>query len=298
MLATARRIAADSAKCTTRRSSGRSTVPHRRGDGFCDRGLRTGHVGLQERVHVLLPFECWERGPESNYAHPVAGRGPEAATDGRAGARTAGRTRRHPAVPAAHLAAGRRRGLGGAPGRRGRGVLQSGLPPPPSPAPGAEPPPDQQHSMDPCGQLNAAALRGFGEPKLESDYGDFDHCDVTIRRDQNGIANVQAQLLDKSPEVTSGWLSKKIGAPTVLSGPKTEDSCERIIVLDRPAATQPAAVWCSTGTRRSRCGRANSWRSTAARRCAGSSTGAACAGSGSSTAPTPVPRDCGRPSRC
>lgn len=170
--------------------------------------------------------------------------------------------------------------------------------PSPSPAPGAEPPPDQQHSMDPCGQLNAAALRGFGEPKLESDYGDFDHCDVTIRRDQNGIANVQAQLLDKSPEVTSGWLSKKIGAPTVLSGPKTEDSCERIIVLDRPAATQPAAVWCSTGTRRSRCGRANSWRSTAARRCAGSSTGAACAGSGSSTAPTPVPRDCGRPSRC
>lgn len=87
-------------------------------------------------------------------------------------------------------------------------------------------------TVDPCGLMDAAALARFGEPDLQTDYGNFNRCDVLVTSARGSKVDVlvELQAKDETPELSAGRRTKS-GAMTVVEFPSEGDACQRLVPL-------------------------------------------------------------------
>ena len=79
-------------------------------------------------------------------------------------------------------------------------------------------------AADPCGLLDPAGLSRFGEADLDTDYGNFNRCDVLVRPPGGGEVDVEVQLVDGDGDAPPKNL-------TVQRPPGSADECERAVML-------------------------------------------------------------------
>ncbi|MEV0312528.1 serine/threonine-protein kinase [Nonomuraea fuscirosea] len=85
-------------------------------------------------------------------------------------------------------------------------------------------------TADPCALLDPASLGRFGETELDSDYGNFDRCDVLIEPGGDSVVDVRVDFnLDPPPEQAAA--TAKTGIVAVVQEPGGSDSCERSLAL-------------------------------------------------------------------
>ncbi|MGW4485208.1 serine/threonine-protein kinase [Amycolatopsis sp. NPDC004368] len=87
-------------------------------------------------------------------------------------------------------------------------------------------------AADPCGLVDAAPLKPFGDAEVDPDYGDFDRCDVIVRRGGDLQADVKVELQDPPPggAAPEGRRSRS-GPFDVFGDPAQEGDCVRLIQL-------------------------------------------------------------------
>ncbi|MEV5888983.1 serine/threonine-protein kinase [Nonomuraea fuscirosea] len=85
-------------------------------------------------------------------------------------------------------------------------------------------------TADPCTLLDPASLGRFGETELDSDYGNFDRCDVLIEPGGDSVVDVRVDFnLDPPPERAAAV--RKTGIVAVVTEPGGSDSCTRSLAL-------------------------------------------------------------------
>lgn len=85
-------------------------------------------------------------------------------------------------------------------------------------------------TADPCALLDPASLGRFGDTELDSDYGNFDRCDVLIEPGGDSVVDVRVDFdLDPPPERAAA--TAKTGIVAVVKEPGGSDSCERSLAL-------------------------------------------------------------------
>ncbi|HZE39144.1 MAG TPA: hypothetical protein VE172_10075, partial [Stackebrandtia sp.] len=84
-------------------------------------------------------------------------------------------------------------------------------------------------TADPCALLDPSTLTKYGETSLDTDYGNFNRCDVLVSGDEDGEVRVSAefQRLDEPP---SGPSKRLAGFDVVKLG-QDSDGCERKLRL-------------------------------------------------------------------
>lgn len=105
------------------------------------------------------------------------------------------------------------------------------------------------HTADPCGLLAPTALRRFGEARLSTTDGNFNQCDVLLRRDGDDLADIKAELEnDAAPEPGPRDRVDQRGTLRVISLPADGDECDRLLI---PAGGGVITIWARrTGRRR------------------------------------------------
>jgi hypothetical protein len=102
------------------------------------------------------------------------------------------------------------------------------------------------HTVDPCAMMSTKPLGRFGDTTLETDYGNFDRCDVTVEtpRGDMGVVTVELENAElenaelenaelenaESPGLGGSGPARQVGRITV--GPQAKDDdeeCERLL---------------------------------------------------------------------
>lgn len=110
------------------------------------------------------------------------------------------------------------------------GVLSASTPTTPAAAPAQAP--FDARALDPCLLTDTAALRSFGSPELEPDYGNFNRCDVLLHRGDGLFTDVKVELKNYTGSPPEGEL-KRVGSFDVVGGPLQDDSCARLILVPK-----------------------------------------------------------------
>ncbi len=90
-------------------------------------------------------------------------------------------------------------------------------------------------TADPCALTDPPALRRYGETELDTDYGNFDRCDVLVSTGRGGEVDVKFDLNTGGGPETAGP-ARAIGRVRVVDDRAEDDSCGRILVLPPPDA--------------------------------------------------------------
>ncbi|MFF1822990.1 serine/threonine-protein kinase [Kribbella sp. NPDC058245] len=85
-------------------------------------------------------------------------------------------------------------------------------------------------TADPCGLIEASTLSRFGETDLETDYGNFDRCDVIVTTKDGQETDVKVQL-DTPGETPSGLQSHTGNVTGIVRSRAEDDTCERMLLL-------------------------------------------------------------------
>lgn len=83
-------------------------------------------------------------------------------------------------------------------------------------------------TADPCALTNPAAFARFGETELDSDYGNFNRCDVIVK---SGASEVDVEVQLTAAAGTPLGRVEKIGALDVVREPEESGECARILPL-------------------------------------------------------------------
>ncbi|MEW2499945.1 MULTISPECIES: serine/threonine-protein kinase [unclassified Amycolatopsis] len=88
------------------------------------------------------------------------------------------------------------------------------------------------HSADPCRLVDAVPLRPFGEPEVDPDYGNFDRCDVILKRGNDLQADVKVELEDPPSDGAAPEGQRSRSGPfDVFGDPAQDGACVRLIQL-------------------------------------------------------------------
>jgi hypothetical protein len=112
-------------------------------------------------------------------------------------------------------------------------ALSGTTPPPPAQKADAGPVRDVA-TADPCGLLDQNLFTQYGEVTLETEYGNFDRCDVIIETSTRREVDVKVDLENQpSPDLPpAGTAEQHSGHVTSIVRQKLEgDTCERILQL-------------------------------------------------------------------
>jgi hypothetical protein len=88
-------------------------------------------------------------------------------------------------------------------------------------------------TVDPCALIDPKPLQRFGETTVETDYGNFDRCDIVVQAGQREV-DVRAELdAQPSPDLPPpGTVEKHSGnLAAVVRQKQQEDECDRVLVL-------------------------------------------------------------------
>ncbi|GHH82384.1 hypothetical protein GCM10018793_42090 [Streptomyces sulfonofaciens] len=84
---------------------------------------------------------------------------------------------------------------------------------------------------DPCALLDTKSFTGFGDPYVDTDYGEPDRCDILINKGDTDIADVQVNFASDQAEPDSQSSSERIGRITVVELPGADGECDRNLRL-------------------------------------------------------------------
>ncbi|WP_158880609.1 serine/threonine-protein kinase [Amycolatopsis anabasis] len=115
-------------------------------------------------------------------------------------------------------------------------------------------------TADPCSLTDQAALARFGETRLDTDYGNFERCDVIVRPNPDTEVDVETQF--NVPAPPDAGVVEQVGAVSVLREPARNDRCDRVMTLpDRNKVVVNARL--NEGTTADLCGMADATVNTA-----------------------------------
>jgi eukaryotic-like serine/threonine-protein kinase len=87
-------------------------------------------------------------------------------------------------------------------------------------------------TADPCALVDPAGFQRFGRAELSTDYGNFNRCDVLIRRGDDDLADVKVELADgPAPEPGSRDQVERRGAVEIVAEPASGGECDRTLIL-------------------------------------------------------------------
>jgi hypothetical protein len=87
-------------------------------------------------------------------------------------------------------------------------------------------------TADVCALLQPNTLRAYGAPRLVTDYGGFNRCDVLISKNDEDFADTNVTLeLGPAPEFDAQVTRQTQGAITVVSEPGDDQGCDRYLLL-------------------------------------------------------------------
>ncbi|WIX75748.1 serine/threonine-protein kinase [Amycolatopsis carbonis] len=87
-------------------------------------------------------------------------------------------------------------------------------------------------SADPCGLVDSVPLRPFGDPEVDPDYGNFDRCDVILKRADDLQADVKVELEDRPSDGAAPEGQRSRSGPfDVFGDPAQDGACVRLIQL-------------------------------------------------------------------
>jgi len=88
------------------------------------------------------------------------------------------------------------------------------------------------HTADPCALTDPAALARFGETRRDTDYGNFNRCDVIVEADGVPGVDVEVALKDAedAPSVAAVDI-EQVGQLRILPELAEDDTCSRYVLL-------------------------------------------------------------------
>jgi hypothetical protein len=87
-------------------------------------------------------------------------------------------------------------------------------------------------TADPCALMDPAGFQRFGRAELSTDYGNFNRCDVLIRRGDDDLADVKVELANgPAPEPGTRDRVERRGSVEIVAEPAGGGECDRTLVL-------------------------------------------------------------------
>ncbi|GLY75203.1 serine/threonine-protein kinase [Actinoallomurus iriomotensis] len=114
-------------------------------------------------------------------------------------------------------------------------IVQAGRSSEDEPARSASPPASavgDPRTAEPCALADPASLRRFGGTELSTDYGNFNRCDVLIKRGDDDLADVKIELENgPAPEPGAGDRVERRGTVGIIRGPLADGECGQELSL-------------------------------------------------------------------
>lgn len=88
-----------------------------------------------------------------------------------------------------------------------------------------------RRTADPCALLEPASLGRFGSTELDTDYGNFDRCDVLVSPPSDTVVDVRLDL-NHDPPPEQAKPARTTGIVAVVEDPAESDACNRTLVLE------------------------------------------------------------------
>jgi eukaryotic-like serine/threonine-protein kinase len=130
---------------------------------------------------------------------------------------------------------------------RSAGSAPAGRPAKPTAAPVAAI--GDPRTADPCALMDATGFQRFGPAELSTDYGNFNRCDVLIRRGDDDLADVKVELANgPAPEPGSRDKVERRGPVQIVAEPAAGGECDRLLILADGNLVEVAAQRTGPGT--------------------------------------------------
>lgn len=98
-------------------------------------------------------------------------------------------------------------------------------------------------TADPCALADPTAFARFGETELDTNYGNFNRCDVIVRSRGRSEVDVKVELDNaRAGETNPAARTEKVGGLSIVRQPVNNDECDRTLLLGDGNSVEITAV--------------------------------------------------------